>query len=172
MSNAGSPLEKKTKYEICNPEPPVVVHHTEDNAIVLTVIGKDNVEEGEESLEIANVADEVPMTPVNDIIKDLRSHSSDTIEIIDTIEELESAIDDVLSQTNPQQINRLKVNVAFDLSSLLKVKNRSLNDFSTQVEERRFLSRISPDDAASAEAELSRQINQADFKKVNNCSYR
>lgn len=93
--------------------------------------------------------------------------SGEEIQVIETLEELETALDDVLAPIAVQQVFKPQVIVPFSLNSLVE-QNHILRNCSVKIDEKRFMARISPDDAAAAEAELSRQITQSDFEKVYN----
>lgn len=114
------------------------------------------------------VDDEFQTTEDNEI--QIVEASGEEIEVIETLGELESALEEVLSSpTIPtvvrQVFTKTKTTVPFNLASLVD-RNRAQRELPKKVSEKRFMARINPDDAATAEAELSRQISQADFEKV------
>ena len=169
VSHPISPLEKKTKTD---PED-MLQEEQKENSVDFTQIRE--IETFERNMEEEKVSeivddDELETTEVNDEIQIVEA-SSEEIEVIETLEELESALEEVLSPPTsptvvPNVFTKIKTTVPFNLASLVE-GNRAQLDLSKKVSsERRFMARISSDDAATAEAELSRQISQKDFEKV------
>ena len=108
---------------------------------------------------------ESELTEVNEV--QVVEVSNEEIKVIETLEELESALEDVLAlPSNCPVVSKVKTTVPFDLNLLVE-RNRAQRDLPKEVAEKRFLARINPGDAAAAEAELSRQISQSDFEKVH-----
>ena len=90
------------------------------------------------------------------------------IHVIETMEEL---MDIVPAETKPLDrlsCRRLRVEVPFSLDLLRRIEHRGADQRKKEEmkKQKKFLARINPDDTAVAEAELSRQISQQDFAKV------
>lgn len=133
-----------------------------------TQIAKYSVEETMDPNEVGNESI-VELADNEDIL--IIETSVAEVKVIETLEELECALEDVLTASaNPQAFSKAKITVPFDLN-LLTDKKRSVIHRPNTIIEKRFLARIGPDDAAAAEAELSRQISQSDFEKVLNFAF-
>ena len=104
------------------------------------------------------------------------------MKIIETVEELESVLEDILPDSLEEPLallptpietigllHKARLTVPFNMEllrqSLASAPYEEASSSEAQ-ESKRFMARINPDDTEAAEAELSRQINQEDFKKV------
>lgn len=187
VTNPISPSEKRTKVEVdlsSQEEKQQAVKKWEDN-LIFTHIKKN--ESSRSSVEEITVVEDESVcgrvecveTLIEDDIKESESEltevnevqvvevSNEEIKVIETLEELESALEDVLAlPSNCPVVSKVKTTVPFDLNLLVE-RNRAQRDLPKEVAEKRFLARINPGDAAAAEAELSRQISQSDFEKVH-----
>lgn len=155
-----SPSEKKPKVEIVNTEstPQNLLIRSKQAIQIYTGLKDDKEPESDEN---ASEITEMQLNRTTQIV----NASEEEIEVIETLEELENALCDVLAPTNHQVLTKKKMTIPFSLK-LLENRNSLNNSVPKIVDEKRFLARINPDDAAAAEAELSRQISQADFEKV------
>jgi hypothetical protein len=183
VTNPISPSEKKTKLDVPNAEDKQEANTKLENNLRFTNIKKmefyrENIEEiaftDEGSMGLRVESEETNGVEMN-IIETTEVEavqvfevSNEEVKVIETLEELESALEDVLGMpTNCPVISRVKTTVPFDLNLLVE-RTRAQRNIPKKVTEKRFLARINPGDAAVAEAELSRQISQSDFEKVCN----
>ena len=116
---------------------------------------------------------------------DYKNRKTQEVHVIETAEELENILYDLLPAPmeekgkavpvtpSPRVVKdpflacRRRVTVPFSCDKLEKVHSNRTNGCTNVVENKCFIARIRPDDAAAAEAELSRHIGQDDFEKVN-----
>ena len=106
------------------------------------------------------------------------------VHVIETAEELETILDDMVPVKQEDKVQkppspstrfapvpffsrRRKVTVPF---SLEQINSSKASSAAAIAENKCFMALIRPDDAAAAEAELSRQIGKTDFEKVSSYS--
>lgn len=122
-----------------------------------------------------------PDSPKKDEVTIESEEEEPEVKVIETAEELENALEDILSDAPQDPLppslpapaesvcisNKAKITVSFNLDVLRQSVASELEASSSRSEEcKRFMARISPENAEAAEAELSRQISQSDFEKV------
>lgn len=96
--------------------------------------------------------------------------SVDSVQFIETVEELEKVLEFVLPEQPPPPdlatTKKFKVTLPFNMEKLHNALSTLTDSTTTEGENKMFMARMSPDNAEAAEAELSRQIGQSDFEKV------
>lgn len=159
------PWEKKPKFDICDSQ-----ETPEESEPELTIIkDKDAEIVGSPTTEIVGWEPEQKKAQPSEVLQ-IVEESNKEITVIETLEELENACEDVLapvnSLDNPQHFSRVKIVVPFNIITVQK-NLIEREDRTKEKIQRRFMAKINPIDTAAAEAELSREINQSDFEKVN-----
>ncbi|XP_057367591.1 mismatch repair endonuclease PMS2-like [Daphnia carinata] len=161
-----SPLLKKTKVDVAIPESKTTSYTAVEGTLTFTNVKLLTKGNTSEIMEPDEVNDEsILESEKNEDIQIIETTSAE-VKVIETLEELECVLEDVLtSSADPKVFSRPKITIPFDLK-LLAEKKHPLPDLPNKTTDKRFLARIGPDDAAFAEAELSRQISQSDFEKM------
>lgn len=130
----------------------------------------------EESISEEMEEENIPETVQIEVCQD--------VQFIETVEELESILDDIVpvkseekKEKTPSRSSRFapvpffsrrrKVTVPFSLDRLEQINSTKASSAAAIAENKCFMALIRPDDAAAAEAELSRQIGKTDFEKVS-----
>ncbi|KAI9562884.1 putative PMS1 [Daphnia sinensis] len=165
-SHSISPLLKKTKVEVLIPEDRTESCTAIEGTLIFTNVKELTKDNTKEIMEPDVVNDEYMLEfEKNEDIQIIETTSAE-VKVIETLEELECVLEDVLTPSADSKVfSRAKITVPFNLN-LLTEKKRPLLELPNKTTDKRFLARIGPDDAAFAEAELSRQISQSDFKKM------
>lgn len=96
--------------------------------------------------------------------------SDENVEVIETIEDLESAIEEVLPVSHSAP-DKAFTTITLSMESLSLAINKKIAESDVDQSSKRFLARINPNSNTEAEAELSRQIKQSDFGKVVDACY-
>lgn len=101
----------------------------------------------------------------NEVIVQYVEPSDDNVQVIESIEDLESAIEEILPSSDIAPEKRVTT-ISFSMQNLTEAIEKKRAASAAEHSSKIFLARINPNDTDTAEAELNRQIDQSDFEKV------